>query len=165
MFNPLDYSRRIADIKPGLEKLDVANSPNEAIRFLGYFFGCEKLATAMVGIQQKLPVGQAFRRGFQLKLEDVMCAVSEFRIAGLDRDIDSLFGSDGYSASQRTPVLEKLSARELRHKVVHHFGPTHVEFILKREPFFTPIMRNFLAYDLHVLRYVEIASGIISDPG
>jgi len=153
-FNPQDYSKRITDIKCGLEKLGIDDSSNKAIRFLAYFFACEKLATAMVGIKKQLAPKKVFHQPFKLLLPDINSAADKFGLNALKPDLTHLFGCDGHSAKERKPNLELLSARELRNKLVHHFGPTHVGFILERESFFKPIMMKFLNHDRDVLSHI-----------
>lgn len=70
-FEPVDrngtYYRRIKDIRVASKDWGVMNSPNEnkGIQFLRNFFGCEKLAFAIVGIIDNEPVDEVFDRGLR----------------------------------------------------------------------------------------------------
>ena len=163
-FEPVDgsgtYYRRIKDIKRGLKELGIVNSPNEnkGIQFLGNFFACEKLGFAIVGINNNKPIGEVFDRGFkELKLDDVVAAVKELRLNVADDHLPWLFDDDRklVPRDKPPPYPERLSAKQLRNKVVHHFGPYIVGLIIRRWDFFAPKMADFLACDEQVFSHLE----------
>jgi hypothetical protein len=159
-FEPVDrngtYYRRIKDIRRGLKELGIVNSPNEnkGIQFLGNFFACEKLATAIVGIEKNLPVDEVFRLGFKLKLSKVISVVKEMKLDIPDDHLIWLFEDDREVAplDKPPPDPNRLSARQLRNKVVHHFGPFIVDRVIKQWDFLAPKMADFLSCDEQVLR-------------
>jgi hypothetical protein len=165
-FEPVDrngtYYRRIKDIRRGLKELGIVNSPNEnkGIQFLGNFFGCEKLAIAIVGIREDTPIDEVFDRGpssKNLKLDKLRAAREEWKLNVAHDHLTWLFNDDRKLAPLDKPPPDpfRLSAKQLRNKVVHHFGPYIVGLIIERWDFFAPKMAEFLACDEQVLRYLE----------
>jgi len=162
-FEPVDHSgtyyRRIKDIRRGIKELGIMNSPNmnSVIQFLGNFSGCEKLATAIVGIKENSPVDEVFRPGFKLTLSKVIDAVKELKLNVPDDHLTWLFNDDPKLAplDQRPPDPYRLSAKQLRDRAMHHFGPYIVSLITERWGFFAPKMSDFLACDEQVLRRLE----------
>ena len=127
------------------------------IQFLGHFFGCEKLATAIVGIKGNCPVDDVFCRGFKLKLSKVISAAKELKLNVSDDHLTALFEDDDQwlPFGRPPPDENRLSARQLRNRMVHHFGPSIVGLIIERWDFFAPKMTDFLACDEQVFRYLE----------
>ena len=165
-FEPVDrngtYYKRIKDIRRGLKELGIVNSPNEnkGIQFLGNFFGCEKLAIAIVGIRENSPIDEVFDRGASsknLELDKLRTAVEDWKLNVADDHLTWLFEDDREVAplDKKPPDDDRLSAKQLRNRVVHHFGPHIVGVIIRRWDFFAPKMADFLACDEQVLRHLE----------
>ena len=139
------------------------NSPNEnkGIQFLGNFFGnffaCEKLALAIVGIKRNSPVEEAFHPRFKWELSELISAREELKLNVSDDHLTWLFEDDREVAplDKKPPDDDRLSAKQLRNRVVHHFGPHIVGVIIRRWDFFAPKMADFLACDEQVLRHLE----------
>jgi hypothetical protein len=53
------------------------------------------------------------------------------------------------------PLQEPISARDLRDAVGHNFGPTAVDYILKKSGVFFPIMDKFLSCRPHILDHLS----------
>jgi hypothetical protein len=82
------YSRRLSDIRLATGKFSTAKLPNDSpARFLGYYFGCEKLAKAVLGIAKLLPAEQAFDHKTPLHLEQLKTALKKVGIAFAEPDL------------------------------------------------------------------------------
>jgi hypothetical protein len=110
------YYRRIKDIDRALEReeLDFDNLP-EVVQFLFLFFGCEKLALAMMGIDARHASEDAYGKGRFVLLRELQNAAKAMSISITAAELDAIFGP------------ADTSARELRHKIVHDFGPSNVK--------------------------------------
>jgi hypothetical protein len=110
------YYRRIKDIDRALEapELNFQNLPS-VVQFLFLFFGCEKLALALVGIDARHASDDAYGRGKFVLLSKLQTAAKAMGISITPLELDSIFGS------------ADSSARELRNKIVHDLGPTNVK--------------------------------------
>src|ERR1700710_1797317 len=69
------YRRRIEDIDRALTILEIDRLP-EPSKFVTYFFGCEKLAHGMVGIESGLPAHQAYLPSSKIRLTALKSAAS-----------------------------------------------------------------------------------------
>ena len=127
------YYRRIKDIDRALEReeLDFHNLPQVA-QFLFLFFGCEKLALAIMGIDARYASEDAYGKGKFALLPELQSAAIAMSISIKPAELDAIFGP------------ADTSARELRHKIVHDFGPSNVKKAhAHRKPLMTT-MRKFL---------------------
>jgi hypothetical protein len=64
------YCRRLSDIRLATGKFSTARLPIDSpARFLGYYFGCEKLAKGALGIARLWPAEKAFCHKTPLALD------------------------------------------------------------------------------------------------
>ena len=69
------YYRRLEDIPEALAKFDVTTLPaNSPAQFVAYYFGAEKLAKAIVGINHKQPAAIAFHHRVGVRLPETKSA-------------------------------------------------------------------------------------------
>src|SRR6476469_2815476 len=117
------YYRRLEDIPRALDKFEVKALPdNSAAQFVAYYFGAEKLAKAIVGINKLQAAKNAFNRDGRPVPVDHPAIKSAARLMKLkisDADIDALFVRDKATKQPDT-------AREIRNRLSHDFGPTQV---------------------------------------
>jgi hypothetical protein len=147
------YYRRIQDIFAALEKLDVERS-SVAVQFIASFFGCEKLALGMVGIQNKKPAVDAYKK--KLHVQKIICAAAFFDFSMLEEDIFYLFADEKLQSQLSIySNIDARSARQLRNRLSHDFGPSNVLYVQKSANFLLPKMRSFLAEHVKVLKYLE----------
>lgn len=149
------YYRRIDDIALGLEKMEVTQQPNAAVQFTMLYFGCEKLAKAMVGIHLTHPAPDAFHRHNRFELSKLTAACDALAPSFPKDDLFYLFADKG-----ELPKLAAIdpsvgwSARELRNKLNHQLGPGNVRRILKRAPIMLPKLTAFLQCHQQVLAHL-----------
>src|SRR3981189_330116 len=74
------YYRRIEDINRALAALGVQHLP-DVVKFLGYYFGCEKLARGIVGIHLRHPARHAYDPRQYLCLTKIEHASSELALS------------------------------------------------------------------------------------
>jgi hypothetical protein len=125
------YYRRVKDIDRALEEIEYVELPPVA-QFLCLYFGCEKLALAIMGVDAKLASEDAYGRGKFVLLNELKSAIVPLRISVAPNELDLIFGPS------------KTSARELRHKVVHDFGPSNIKAMKRHCATHIPIMTKFL---------------------
>ena len=142
------YSRRLSDVRLATGKFATAKLPNDsAARFLGYYFGCEKLAKAILGIARLWPAEKAFHHKTLLDLEQLKTAVKKLRIAISDEDLTKIFGTQ--------PVPTKPTfGREIRNRLIHDFGPSNVDYAKVGAKTLTPIMKKFLECEHQIQEYI-----------
>ena len=110
------YYRRIKDIDRALERGEIAfNNLPPVVQFLFLFFGCEKLALAILGIDARYASDDAYGRGQFVKLRELKRSVAAMGVSVSPAELDAIFGPSD------------TSARELRHQIVHDFGPSNVK--------------------------------------
>ena len=105
------YSRRLSDIRRATGKFSTAKLPMDSpARFLGYYFGCEKLAKAILGIARLWPAERAFDQKTALDLEQLKTAVEKLGIVFPEGDLTQIFGTQ--------PVPSKPTrGREIRNRL------------------------------------------------
>jgi hypothetical protein len=137
------YYRRLDDIKKGLKRIDSSSLPPGG-RFLFLYYGCEKLGKGIVGIAQQWPAEEAYeKRGLQLG--ELKAAVKSIGLSVPDTELDALFAS-----------TDKTTARYWRNEIVHNFGPTNVENVIKHSLELNRRMHDFLEnWNPAVLRYLS----------
>jgi hypothetical protein len=127
------YYRRIKDIPRALARKELAfDTLSPVARFLCLFFGCEKLALGIVGLDEKFAAEDAYGKGRFVVLEEVKRSAAALGMSITGDELDSLFGPS------------KMSARELRHKIVHDFGPSNIQNVHALCPQHIPTMEKFL---------------------
>lgn len=114
--------------------------------FLVAYYGCEKLAKAIVGINA--------RRGVRRAMNDKPSA-SEIEKAANELGI----------VFPRTPDWFKIfgnkadtTARKLRDKLVHELGPGYLKKALGRYPTLMPMMEGFLVWLPQVLKLPQVVA-------
>jgi hypothetical protein len=129
-----------------------ANSPAQ---FVAYYFGAEKLAKAIVGIKKLQAAKNAFNRNGRPVSVDHPATKSAARLMKLkisQADLDALFDPQWNLSPKQQPT----SAREIRNRLSHDFGPTQVSHICQHAPRLVPIMDKFINKDIDpVLRYLR----------
>jgi hypothetical protein len=143
------YYRRIEDIKRALMELGIPTS-NPALNFVGYFFGCEKLAFGIIGIRDRAPAEEAYGPK-ELEVDEVVTAAHALNLSMAADDLRYLFSNRRERASLSPPV----SARPLRNKLAHDFGPQQVFNINDQAKFLIPKMEAFLNCEREVLNYLR----------
>jgi hypothetical protein len=140
-FDPTDpcrkgtYLRKIDDISKGLEALRAENLP-EPVRFMTLYFGCEKLAKMMIGINLRRSATDPGDR--KLHILELYTAVEDLKIAFTAQQVERLFrtGRDD---------LTVVAGRALRDRLTHDFGPTQVQRMEEQTSELTPLARIFLS--------------------
>jgi hypothetical protein len=141
------YRRRIEDIALALAEIN-AEKLSPAANFVALFFGCEKLAQAVVGIAGKVPADQQYLPKNKIKLPKVLAARDRLGLTVSHHDVRELFSTEAECAGGR------LSARVLRNNLVHDFGPTRAKKVAAASARLTPAMKRFLAEVPHVVAYL-----------
>jgi hypothetical protein len=137
------YYRRIADVSYALESLRVG-ALSETMRFFAYYFGCEKIARGLVGIHVQRPATEVYHHKHRLKLKDIKAAAVALQLNVSQSDLDWLFADFNEQDILQTTGSYTNSARYLRNRVTHDFGPSNVARVAKHAPFHNPRMEAFL---------------------
>jgi hypothetical protein len=143
------YYRKLEDITCALAKFGAtALPPNSPAQFVAYYFGAEKLAKAIAGILGRVPAEEAFEL-VAVKRDRIKSAVEPMRLSISDADIDALFVRDEDTKQPDT-------AREIRNRLFHDFGPTQVRHVRTHAPRLIPIMVRFVRDDIDpVLKHLR----------
>jgi hypothetical protein len=142
-----NYRKRIEDIGTAIRKLDDTDALLDAARFLGLYFACEKLAKALIGIDEDEPVEDAFDRRY-MPTDRIKKAACKAAIPFSDDEITRLF-------EYQKPPKEATSGRALRDRAAHDFGPTNIGHAGTRGKLLFGLMTKFLACDQKILRYLD----------
>lgn len=145
------YYRRIEDIDRALTKLEAHRRPTAA-QFLAYYFACEKLARAVVGIHAQLSATKAYAHGTTMRLKGIQAASSALSLSVSTDDLVWIF-ADFNEQSLLPAIAPHSSARVLRDALGHDFGPTNVVRIAEGARFHNLTMRSFLACGTEVPAY------------
>jgi len=143
------YYRRVEDIGRALGQFGTAQLPsNSPAQFLAYYFGAEKLARAVIGIMNDRPAKEAFLPRYKPGPAPLKEAAEKMGL-GISRvSIDALF--------EPQPLAEDpTTAREIRNRLFHDFGPTQVGHIRKHAPHLVPLMVEFIRETEAVLAYLR----------
>lgn len=146
------YYRRIEDIDRALKSLEVTKLP-PAPQFITYFFACEKLAHGIVGIHNARPATEQYNHRNRLRLTDLKTASTALGLRVQLLDLDCLFAEYNEQHLLHAAGTVRTSARLLRNKLTHEFGPTNAEKILRQSGVLIPKMIAFLSCIPHVLAY------------
>jgi hypothetical protein len=146
------YWRPIKDIDKAVDELRTSIRQQSTLDFLAYYFGCEKLAVAIVGMCEGLDASQAEEkfRSHKPNLEQIKAAAAVLGIPFPPGDLPYLFANDDQQKSLDTQI----SARGLRNKVVHQFGPSNLKE-LADYPKIISKMKQFHQCSNHVLDYAR----------
>lgn len=132
------YFRRIKDIPLALDKFEVSKlPPNSAAQFVAYYFGAEKLAKAIAGIKKRDPAEVAFLPARRIDPREIRSAARAMNLSIPTTELNALFV--GQETLQRPST-----AREIRNRLSHDFGPTNVSHIHQHAPRLIPIMVRFI---------------------
>jgi hypothetical protein len=142
------YHRRLADISKALTCFETEKlPPNSAAQFVGYYFGCEKLAKGIVGIDQTVAAGSAYKK--DINAAKIASAAAKLKLAISGSELASLFAT--VAKSNKTPTV----ARAIRDRLFHDFGPTNVSHAVKHAPTLIPIMIKFLNCETQVQAHLR----------
>ena len=143
------YYRRLEDIPEALAKFDVTTLPaNSPAQFVAYYFGAEKLAKAIVGINKARSAQRAFGRHVSVKLPETKFAALNMRLKVSEADLDALF-------EHQMHLPQPSSAVTIRNRLSHDFGPTQVSHIRQHAPRLIPIMVKFIGNIDPVLEHLR----------
>jgi hypothetical protein len=147
------YYRRIEDVARGLLSLQSDGLP-APVRFFVDYFGCEKIARGLIGIHGLLPATKAYHHRKSFKLVEVQAAAAALGLPVSVDDLQWLFADfdEQHLLKASTPNVSK-SARCLRNKLTHDFGPSHVALVVAHAPFLNPKLQAFLACVPAILAY------------
>ena len=143
------YYRRLEDIPEALAKFDVTTLPaNSPAQFIAYYFGAEKLAKAIVGINDKQPAAIAFHNRVGVRLPETKSAARNMGLSISEADLDALF-------EHQRHLQQPSSAITIRNRLSHDFGPTQVSHIRQHAPRLVPIMAKFIGDIDPVLKHLR----------
>ena len=143
------YYRRLEDIQRALTKFEVTALPaNSPAQFVAYYFGAEKLAKAIVGINDKQPAAIAFHHRVGVRLLETKSAARNMMLSISEADLDALF-------EHQSRLPQPSSAITIRNRLFHDFGPTQVCHIRQQAPRLTPIMIKFIGDVDAVLKHLR----------
>jgi hypothetical protein len=144
------YYRRLEDIPRALAKFEVTALPvNSAAQFVVYYFGAEKLAKAIVGINDDKPAETAFARHVSVDPPKTKDAARNMKLKISEDELDALFKPQRH-------LKQPSSAITIRNRLSHDFGPTQVSHIRQHAPRLVPIMVKFIGDDIDpVLRHLR----------
>ncbi len=147
------YYRRIEDIRRALKILNPDELP-EIFQFATYYFACDKLAHGIVGIDERLDDESAYKK--QPSLKRIKAAAQNLKLPISTDDLTYLFAAEyqQHLVPQSDP-RHSVSARFLRNKLAHDFGPTNVKRVQAQADFFIPRMVAFLNCADDTLTYLK----------
>lgn len=147
------YYRRIEDVARGLNSLQGEDLP-APMRFFVDYFGCEKIARGLIGIHARWPVTKAYHHKRPLKLVEIQAAAAALALPVSVSDIQWLFAdfNEQHLLRSLTPGVSS-SARYLRNKLTHDFGPSNVAQIVIHASFLNQKLQSFLACAPAILEY------------
>ena len=136
------YYRRLEDIPLALAKFEVTTLPaNSPAQFIAYYFGAEKLAKAIVGINKALSAKNAFGRHVSVKLPETIAAAHDMKLKISEPELDALFEPQWH-------LKQPSSAITIRNRLPHDFGPSQVSHIRQHAPRLVSIMVKFIGDDI-----------------
>ena len=147
------YHRRLEDVARVLQSLQGGGLPSP-MRFFVDYFGCEKIARGLVGIHARLPATKAYHHKKSLSLTEIQAAAVALTLPVSASDLHWLFAdfNEQHLLQTSTPGVSN-SARYLRNKVTHDFGPSHIALVVAHAPFLNPKLQAFLACVPAILAY------------
>lgn len=141
--NKGSYYRRIEDIEKGLMKIDSSKLPPGG-KFLFLYYGCEKLGKGIVGIALEWEAEDAYDQ--PLGLEKLKSSAKALLLPVTTAELDTLFLTSSGN-----------SARHWRNEIVHNFGPSNVDNIVRNSLHLNKIMHDFLEKNTPaVLKYLDV---------
>lgn len=132
------YFRRINDIQLAFDKFGVERLTGPA-KFVVYYWGCEKLARALIGIANELPAPTQFPedKSNPFKLTDVRASLLRLGMTFDEQQLRCLF-------DDQKNQLNPTSAKRIRDRLFHDFGPTQIGHVLKNQGTLHTTMLAFL---------------------
>jgi hypothetical protein len=153
------YFRRINDIELALDKFG-ADQLSTPAKFVAYYWGCEKLGKAIVGIASERPASEQFPEDMSGPPMDnvlVQKKLSKLNIQFDDGRLKLLF-------EPQKNVLKPTSAMRIRNRLFHDFGPTQVDHVVKNARTLFPIMVDFLNLRSSVIAHLKSLQHRVADP-
>lgn len=142
------YHRKLGDIRLATGKFSTAKLPDgSAARFLGYYFGCEKLAKGILGIARLRSADIAFDHKTPLDMDQLKAAVKEVGVRISDDDLAKIFGTQ---LARAKPA----QGREIRNRLIHDFGPSNVDCAGAASKTLEPVMKRFLGCERTIQEYL-----------
>src|SRR5260370_3774675 len=136
-----NYRRRIEDIQRALDAMQITSLP-PTVQFVAYFFGCERLANGIIGIEKNQKAKAAYSRHTRINLDYLKKVAPSLGITFPVDQLQYIF------ANEKDPPIPPpigTSARLIRNDLAHDFGPTKVFNIGKvADSLFNPKMSQFL---------------------
>jgi hypothetical protein len=147
------YYRRLEDVARGLQSLQ-SGGLLAPMRFFVDYFGCEKIARGLVGIHARWPATKAYHHRQSLRLGEIQVAAAALALPVSAGDLQWLFAdfSEQHLLQSSTPSVSD-SARYLRNKATHDFGPSHIALVAAHAQFLNPKLQEFLACVPVILAY------------
>jgi hypothetical protein len=150
------YYRRLEDVGRGLQSLQVGGL-SAPLRFFADYFACEKIARALIGIHARLPASKAYRHGKPLSLAEVKVAAAALALPISVDSLQWLFADWNEQDLLTAPAPGvSHSARYLRNRVTHDFGPTHIAMVVAHAPHLHAKLQAFLACVPSILAYQKL---------
>jgi hypothetical protein len=147
------YYRRLEDVARGLQSLQVGGLP-VPMRFFADYFGCEKIARGLTGIHARVPASKAYHHRRALSLAEIQTAAAALALPVSAESLQWLFADWNEQHLLNAPAPGRSnSARFLRNKVTHDFGPSHIALVVAHAPFLNPQLQTFLSCVPAILAY------------
>ena len=147
------YYRRLEDVARGLQSLQVG-SLSAPVRFFIDYFGCEKIARGLTGIHAQLPASKAYHHRKAISLAEIQAAAAAVALPASANELQCLFADfNEQHLLQSSTQGATNSARYLRNKATHDFGPSNVAQVVAHAPFLNPKLQAFLACVPAILAY------------
>ena len=121
-----------------------------------HYVGCEKIARGIVGIQTQRPAEVVYRHNFKLQLKDIKAAATSLNLPVTPHDLEWLFADYNEQSLLKSYALGfSKSARYLRNRLMHDFGPTHLWQVSQHAPFLNAKLETLLRTTPTILAYLR----------
>jgi len=152
------YRRAADDIGRALRVLK-AEVLSEVGMFLFYYYGCEKLARLMRGVEKRIEIRYVYP-----KTKEEEKKQKELKTVGTPRATDiyryaKLMGFDISKEDICNIFCSKNSAKALRNQFVHEMGPSHAKMIRDEAKSLVPKMQKFIKCRSSLIEYIEKLAG------
>ncbi|WOH60394.1 MULTISPECIES: hypothetical protein [Bradyrhizobium] len=154
------YFRRINDIDVALDKYGAHHLP-PAAKFVAYYWACEKLCRAIIGIADEIPAAEQMPEDKLAKpIKSHFHVQSRLLKLNMPFDIEWL----KLLFERQQNAVQPTSAKRIRDRLFHDFGPTQVDHVLQNEPTLLPIMLEFLNLRTQIIHHLESLQSVVADP-
>jgi hypothetical protein len=153
------YFRRINDIELALDKFG-ADQLSAPAKFVAYYWGCEKLGKAIVGIACERPASDQFPEDMPGPSINNVLVQKKLSKLNIQFDIERL----RLLFEPQKNALKPTSAMRIRNRLFHDFGPTQVQHVLNNEVTLLPIMLDFLNIRSSLIVHLESLQHNVADP-